>query len=221
MAYDSKTGNLTRRVDAPGFDPAYAHNAGRFGRGTWTSRAYNEILTGRVAENYDSLRTDMIRCKNVKDFNIYNWSYGSLGKCTTVSAADSDQTIKQESYSAHAQDALYLTDKRIAVADCATSITPSTRAKAVRLTSTSTAATTSGRRSWAWYTSSRRQSPQLAKLFPDVYAAVVHCEPHRRPAAGNVERAKQALNSTCSTALPPTSRCLISTRQRAVQRERR
>ena len=70
------------------------------------------------------------------------------------SAADSDQTIKQESY---AQDALYLTDKRIAVADCATSIIPSTRAKAVRLTSTPTAATTSGRRSWAWYTSSRRQ----------------------------------------------------------------
>lgn len=49
-------------------------------------------------ENYDLLRTDMIRCKNVKDFNIYNPSYGSLGKCTTVSAADSDQTIKQESY---------------------------------------------------------------------------------------------------------------------------
>jgi iron complex outermembrane receptor protein len=57
---------------------------------------YNEILTGISYENYDLLRTDMIRCKNVKDFNIYNPSYGNLGKCTTVSASDSDQTIKQE-----------------------------------------------------------------------------------------------------------------------------
>jgi iron complex outermembrane receptor protein len=86
-------------------------------RGTWISQAfYNEILTGVSYENYDLLRTDMIRCKNVKDFNIYNPTYGNLGKCTTVSASDSDQTIKQESYSAYAQDALYLTDKWIAVA---------------------------------------------------------------------------------------------------------
>ena len=77
---------------------------------------YNEILTGISYENYDLLRTDMIRCKNVKGFNIYNPVYGTLGKCTNVSAADSDQTIQQESYSAYVQDALYLTDKWIAVA---------------------------------------------------------------------------------------------------------
>ncbi|WP_448687781.1 TonB-dependent receptor domain-containing protein, partial [Escherichia coli] len=41
---------------------------------------------------------------------------GNTSKCTTVSASDSDQTIKQESYSAYAQDALYLTDNWIAVA---------------------------------------------------------------------------------------------------------
>jgi iron complex outermembrane receptor protein len=58
----------------------------------------------------------MIRCKNVKDFNIYNPTYGNASKCTSVSASDSDQTIKQESYSAYVQDALYLTDKWIAVA---------------------------------------------------------------------------------------------------------
>ncbi|TKV16540.1 hypothetical protein, partial [Citrobacter sp. TBCS-14] len=61
---------------------------------------YNEILTGVSYENYDLLRTDMIRCKNVKGFNIYNPVYGTLDKCTNVSAADSDQTIQQESYSA-------------------------------------------------------------------------------------------------------------------------
>jgi iron complex outermembrane receptor protein len=56
---------------------------------------YNEILTGVSYENYDLLRTDMIRCKNVKDFNIYNPTYGN-GKCTSVSASDSDQTISGE-----------------------------------------------------------------------------------------------------------------------------
>ena len=113
MAYDSKTGNLTRRVDST--QRMHTTRADLQGN-VDIAGFYNEILTGVSYENYDLLRTDMIRCKNVKDFNIYNPSYGSLGKCTTVSASDSDQTIKQESYSAYAQDALYLTDKWIAVA---------------------------------------------------------------------------------------------------------
>ncbi|HFK5794427.1 TPA: TonB-dependent siderophore receptor [Enterobacter asburiae] len=117
MAYDSKTGNLTRRVDATQGSTQRMHTTRADLQGNVDIAGfYNEILTGVSYENYDLLRTDMIRCKNVKDFNIYNPSYGSLGKCTTVSAFDSDQTIKQESYSAYAQDALYLTDKWIAVA---------------------------------------------------------------------------------------------------------
>ena len=117
MAYDSKTGNLTRRVDATQGSTQRMHTTRADLLGNVDIAGfYNEILTGVSYENYDLLRTDMIRCKNVKDFNIYNPSYGSLGKCTTVSASDSDQTIKQESYSAYAQDALYLTDKWIAVA---------------------------------------------------------------------------------------------------------
>ena len=117
MACDSKTGNLTRRVDATQGSTQRMHTTRADLQGNVDIAGfYNEILTGVSYENYDLLRTDMIRCKNVKDFNIYNPSYGSLGKCTTVSAADSDQTIKQESYSAYAQDALYLTDKWIAVA---------------------------------------------------------------------------------------------------------
>lgn len=117
MAYDSKTGNLTRRVDATQGSTQRMHTTRADLQGNVDIAGfYNEILTGVSYENYDLLRTDMMRCKNVKGFNIYNPTYGNLDKCTTVSASASDQTIKQESYSAYAQDALYLTDKWIAVA---------------------------------------------------------------------------------------------------------
>ncbi|HAS1030249.1 TPA: TonB-dependent siderophore receptor [Enterobacter cloacae] len=117
MAYDSKTGTLTRRVDATQGSTQRMHSTRADLQGNVDIAGfYNEILTGVSYENYDLLRTDMMRCKNVKDFNIYHPTYGNLSKCTTVSAADSDQTLKQESYSAYAQDALYLTDKWIAVA---------------------------------------------------------------------------------------------------------
>ncbi|HGA2241110.1 TPA: TonB-dependent siderophore receptor [Enterobacter roggenkampii] len=117
MAYDAKTGNLTRRVDATQGSTQRMHSTLADLQGNVDIAGfYNEILTGVSYENYDLLRTDMMRCKNVKGFNIYHPVYGKLNKCTTVSAADSDQTLKQESYSAYAQDALYLTDKWIAVA---------------------------------------------------------------------------------------------------------
>lgn len=117
MAYDSKTGTLTRRVDATRGSTQRMHSTRADLQGNVDIAGfYNEILTGVSYENYDLLRTDMMRCKNVKGFNIYNPVYGKLDECTTVSAADSDQTLKQESYSAYAQDALYLTDKWIAVA---------------------------------------------------------------------------------------------------------
>lgn len=117
MAYDSKTGTLTRRVDATQGSTQRMHSTRADLQGNVDIAGfYNEILTGVSYENYDLLRADMMRCKNVKGFNIYNPVYGKLDECTTVSAADSDQTLKQESYSAYAQDALYLTDKWIAVA---------------------------------------------------------------------------------------------------------
>ncbi|MEG5912923.1 TonB-dependent siderophore receptor [Enterobacter bugandensis] len=117
MAYDSKTGTLTRRVDATQGSTQRMHSTRADLQGNVDIAGfYNEILTGVSYENYDLLRTDMMRCKNVKGFNIFNPVYGKLDECTTVSAADSDQTLKQESYSAYAQDALYLTDKWIAVA---------------------------------------------------------------------------------------------------------
>ncbi|MTD27699.1 TonB-dependent siderophore receptor [Erwinia sorbitola] len=116
MAYDSATGNLTRRVDATQGSTQRQHSARADLQGDVVIGGfYNEILTGIAYENYDLLRTDMIRCKNVKDFNIYSPSYGTTGKCTSVSDSDSDQTIKQVSYSGYVQDSLYLTDKWIAV----------------------------------------------------------------------------------------------------------
>ncbi|CAK9886134.1 MAG: putative TonB-dependent receptor BfrD [Candidatus Erwinia impunctatus] len=116
MAYDAKTGNLTRRVDATQGSTQRMHSARADLQGNIDIAGYyNEILTGIAYEEYDLLRTDMIRCKNSKDFNIYNPVYDKASKCTTVSASDSDQTIRQESYAAYAQDAFYFNDKWIAV----------------------------------------------------------------------------------------------------------
>ncbi len=118
MAYDAKTGNLTRRVDATQGSTQRMHATRADLQGNVVIGGfYNELLTGIAYENYDLLRTDMIRCKNVKkSLNIYHPIYGTLDKCTTVSAADSDQRIQQETYATYLQDALYLTDKWIAVA---------------------------------------------------------------------------------------------------------
>lgn len=116
MAYNAKTGDLTRRVDATQGSTQRMHASRADLQGNVVIGGfYNEILTGISYENYDLLRTDMIRCKNVKGFNIYNPVYGTIGECSSVSASDSDQRIQQESYSAYAQDALYLTDQWIAV----------------------------------------------------------------------------------------------------------
>lgn len=118
MAYDAKTGDLTRRVDATQGSTQRMHATRADLQGNVVIGGfYNDLLTGIAYENYDLLRTDMIRCKNVKkSLNIYNPVYGTLDKCTTVSAADSDQRIQQETYATYLQDALYLTDKWIAVA---------------------------------------------------------------------------------------------------------
>lgn len=117
MAYDAATGDLTRRVDATQGSTQRMHATRADLQGNVVIGGfYNELLTGIAYENYDLLRTDMIRCKNVKGFNIYDPVYGTLNKCTTVSASDSDQRIQQETYATYLQDALYLTDKWIAVA---------------------------------------------------------------------------------------------------------
>lgn len=162
-------------------------------------------------ENYDLLRTDMMRCKNVKDFNIYHPTYGNLSKCTTVSAADSDQTLKQESYSAYAQDALYLTDKWIAVAGLRYQYYTQYAGKG---------------RPFNVNTDSRDEqwTPKLGlvyKLTPSVslfanysqtfmpQSSIASYIGDLPPETSNAYEV--GLNLTCSMALPPTLRCLIFT----------
>ncbi len=92
MAYDSATGNLTRRVDGTHGSTQKMHSTRADLQGNVVVGGfYNELLTGVAYENYDLLRTDMLRCKNVKGFNIYHPVYGTLDTCNTVSASDSDQ----------------------------------------------------------------------------------------------------------------------------------
>ncbi|QRG06220.1 TonB-dependent siderophore receptor [Xanthobacter dioxanivorans] len=117
IAYDSATGNLTRRADATQDSTQKDHNLRADLNGTVNVAGMkNELLFGVAYNTYDLLRTDMIRCKNKTGFNIYNPVYGTLPYCTTVSAADSDQTIQQSLYNGYAQDALYLTEQWIVVA---------------------------------------------------------------------------------------------------------
>ncbi|MDI4655623.1 TonB-dependent siderophore receptor [Xanthobacter autotrophicus] len=117
IAYEPATGILTRRSDATQGSTQTDNNV----RADLSGRAdiagfRNELLFGVAYNDYDLLRTDMLRCKNQKGFNIYAPVYGALPLCTTVSAADSDQTIQQTLYNGYAQDAFYLTDQWILVA---------------------------------------------------------------------------------------------------------
>ncbi|XNM49940.1 hypothetical protein ACLK2D_15970 [Escherichia coli] len=99
-AYDATTGTLAPRVDATQGSTQRMHATRADLQGNvdlpdsimrfWVGCHMNIMIF---------LRTDMIRCKKAKDFNIYNPVYGNTSKCTTVSASDSDQTIKQENYS--------------------------------------------------------------------------------------------------------------------------
>lgn len=212
MAYDAKTGNLTRRVDATQGSTQRMHSTRADLQGNVDIAGfYNEILTGVSYENYDLLRTDMMRCKNVKGFNIYHPVYGKLNKCTTVSTADSDQTLKQESYSAYAQDALYLTDKWIAVAGMRYQYYTQYAGKG---------------RPFNVNTDSRDEqwTPKLGlvyKLTPSVSLFANYSQtfmPQSSIASDIGDLPPETSNayevgrsSTCSTALPPISRCLIST----------
>lgn len=117
ISLNTKTGALTRRADATQDSTQYDHNLRADLTGTVNIAGFkNELLFGAAYNYYDLLRTDMIRCPNRTGFNIYNPVYGKLAPCTTVSAADSDQTTQQTLYNGYAQDALYLTDQWIIVA---------------------------------------------------------------------------------------------------------
>jgi iron complex outermembrane receptor protein len=114
MSYDAATGNLTRRADATDDSTQKQHAMRMDLQGTVDIAGFqNDLLVGVNYTDYDLLRSDMIRCGAVGGFNIYNPVYGTLPKCTTVVAKDSDQTIQQKSLTAYVQDAVHLTDQWI------------------------------------------------------------------------------------------------------------
>ncbi|WP_212733768.1 TonB-dependent siderophore receptor [Thalassospira povalilytica] len=115
-SYNASTGDVTRRADATQDSTLIKHSV----RADLTGEVElaglkNELLFGTSYDYSDTLRTDMIRCSNVTNFNIYNPVYGNLDECTNVSASDSDQTETLSTVSAYARDALHLNDQWILV----------------------------------------------------------------------------------------------------------
>lgn len=115
-SYNAATGAVTRRADATQDSTLIKHSARTDLTGdVEIGGLKNELLFGVSFDHSDTLRTDMIRCSNVTNFNVYNPVYGNIAKCTTVSAPDSDQTEKLSTVSAYTQDSLHLNDQWILV----------------------------------------------------------------------------------------------------------
>lgn len=116
VGYNARTGQVTRRADATQYSTLYNHAL----RADLTGEAdiggfQHDLLFGASYDYSDTLRTDMLRCANSTNFNVNNPVYGSLPVCTTVRAADSDQTEQLSTASIYMQDALHLSDQWIAV----------------------------------------------------------------------------------------------------------
>ncbi|ATN37387.1 TonB-dependent siderophore receptor (plasmid) [Rhizobium sp. ACO-34A] len=116
MAYNSATGNLTRRADATQHSTIYNHALRADLTGDVEIGGFqHDLLFGASYDYSDTLRTDMIRCSNRTGFNIYNPVYGTLAECTNVSAADSDQTEQLSTASVYVQDSWHLDEQWILV----------------------------------------------------------------------------------------------------------
>ncbi|MGV1836377.1 TonB-dependent siderophore receptor [Rhizobium rhizogenes] len=116
MAYNAATGNVTRRADATQGSTIYNHAVRADLSGdVEIGGLRNELLFGTSYDYADTLRTDLIRCGQSVNFNIYNPVYGKMPACTTVSKADSDQTEQISTASAYIQDSLHLDDQWILV----------------------------------------------------------------------------------------------------------
>jgi iron complex outermembrane receptor protein len=116
MAYNATNGNLTRRSDATQGSTIFNHAVrGELSGDVEIGGLQNELLLGASYDYTDTLRTDLIRCGQSVNFNIYNPVYGNMPACTTVSAADSDQTEQISTASLYVQDTLHLTDQWILV----------------------------------------------------------------------------------------------------------
>ena len=116
MAYNRLNGNVTRRADATQGSEIYNHALRLDLTGdVEIGGLRNELLFGASYDYADTFRSDLIRCAQSVNFNVYNPVFGKLPECTTVSKADSDQTEQISTASAYVQDSLYLTDQWILV----------------------------------------------------------------------------------------------------------
>ena len=116
MVYNPATGGLTRRADATQGSTIYNHALRADLTGDVEIGGFrHEILIGASYDYASTLRTDLIRCPNRTGFNIYNPVYGRLPACTTVSAADSDQTEIIDTASLYVQDNWHVNDQWILV----------------------------------------------------------------------------------------------------------
>ncbi|WP_185968386.1 TonB-dependent siderophore receptor [Paracoccus sp. M683] len=116
LDFDAATGNVRRRIDATQGSTMYAHalRADISGQ-VELGGLRHELLFGASYDNEDTLRTDMIRCDPVWDFNIHDPAYGNVGTCTTVSDSDSDQTEQLRTGSIYVQDNIHLNDRWIVI----------------------------------------------------------------------------------------------------------
>lgn len=116
MAYDSATGDVTRRVDATQGSEMVGHSARLDLVGSaMLAGMKHELLLGAEYDYHKILRSDMIRCTAAVSFNIHNPEYGTVQPCTRVVASDSDQYERLTSPSIYIQDSVHLNDKWILV----------------------------------------------------------------------------------------------------------
>lgn len=116
MGYNTTTGVVTRRADATNYSTIYNHALRADLTGdVEISGMQHDLLIGASYDYSDTLRTNMLRCGNSTNFNMYNPVYGNLPECTTASASDSDQTEKLSTASIYVQDSVHLNDQWIVV----------------------------------------------------------------------------------------------------------
>jgi iron complex outermembrane receptor protein len=116
MSYNATTGVLTRRADTTQGSTITNHALRADLMGDVEIGDFrHELLFGASYDYANTLRTDLIRCGNVTGFSIYNPVYGTLPACTTVSAADSDQSEIINTGSLYMQDNWHLNDQWIVV----------------------------------------------------------------------------------------------------------
>jgi len=108
------TGIVTRRGDATRDARQFAHTATVNGLGTFDlGSVRHEVLVGADYMNNERTLGDLIRNGNDNVFNFYNPVYGQVPLPSTVSAANSDQTDKLDTYGLFVQDSMRLGERWI------------------------------------------------------------------------------------------------------------